>query len=245
MTFRTKNQIIPTQYPGLCNDPYSFVFIVDSQSPDDLYGGYTIGMALRDALNAIRIPTVYTLAINISNFTKTFKERLPQTIQHYRHIQTNRQIFPFIHLSMHGDNNGIVLTNGDFLTWSNLKEILLTPYPVMGHEPYLCMASCNGINAVKMANIFSTGFTILIGNVGIVLQADITVAYLAFYNSLFNKKSTFEDAVNAMRMATGDNNYKLIKGEDIKKQKLAECCWPGGRPIVSTAGIDESILSGF
>jgi hypothetical protein len=69
------------------------------------------------------------------------------------------------------------------------------------------MASCNGIAASSMAHAYDSVFSYLIGNTGPVLQSDLTVAYLAFYNQIFLKGATLEQSVTTMKSTSGDQNF--------------------------------------
>lgn len=200
---------------------FPFVYIVDSPSNQDLFNGYSIGMALRDALNAIKIPCVYTLATNKETFEQALQSKLQNAIYQY---QTSPQInaYPFIHLCMHGANEGIALTDKSYLNWSELRRNLFFHNQVKGYDPMVCMASCNGIHGASMAHAYDSAFNVLIGNTAAVLQSDVTVAYLAFYNQVFNKRTTIEQAVTVMRNATGDHNFYYSVGQQIKDQKLKE-----------------------
>ncbi|WP_130413629.1 hypothetical protein [Fluviicoccus keumensis] len=225
-----------------CHSPISqivnqpFVFLVDSPSHHDLYDGYSIGMALRDALRAIRIPCFYTLATSNENFRSALTTRLPESIRQMQ-PSTNINAIPIIHLCMHGAPMGVGLTDGAFLSWQDLRSLLLTHNYVKGHDPYVCMASCNGFNGTNMANAFDSAFSVLIGNTGAVFQSDVTVAYMAFYNHLFYKNASFDQAVKAMCEASGDHNFYYTHGEQVKSQKFAEMQshfvnnpWPNPQP---------------
>ncbi len=184
-----------------------FVYIVDSLSSKDLFEGYSIAMALRDSLNAIGIPSVYTLATNRETFEKAFQSRLKESVNHFNAI-------PMVHLCMHGDGDGqgIYLTDGTLIKWFDLRNLLM-----FHQEPlYLCMASCYGINAQSMANAYDSAFEFLVGNTDKVLPSDVTVAYLAFYNHIFYKNATVEQAVEAMRAASGDRNFDYKIGDEIR-----------------------------
>ena len=182
-----------------------FVYIVDSLSSKDLFEGYSIAMALRDSLNAIGIPSVYTLATNKETFEKAFQSRLKESVNHFNAI-------PIVHLCMHGNVQGISLTDGTLIKWFDLKNLLIFPQELL----YLCMASCYGINAQSMANAYDSAFKFLVGNTDQVLPSDVTVAYLAFYNHIFHKKATIEQAVEAMRAASGDRNFDYKIGDEIR-----------------------------
>lgn len=218
----------------IINQP--FVFLVDSPSHHDLYDGYSIGMALRDALRALRIPCFYTLATSKENFQSALMTRLPESVRQMQ-PSTNVNAIPFVHLCMHGAPMGVGLTDGSFLSWQDLRNLLLAHNYVKGHDPYVCMASCNGFNATNMANAFDTAFSALIGNTGEVLQSDVTVAYMSFYNHLFYKMASFDQAVQAMRYASGDHNFYYTHGEQVKNQRFSEMQsqfinnpWPNPQP---------------
>lgn len=145
---------------------------------------------------------------------------------------------PFIHLCMHGAPMGIGLTDGSFLSWQDLRNLLLAHNLSKGHNPYICMASCNGFNATNMANAYDPAFNALIGNTGAVFQSDVTVAYMSFYNHLFYKMANFDQAVQAMRAASGDNNFCYTYGEQVRNQRFSEMHtqftnnnWPNPQPI--------------
>jgi len=188
------------------NIPF-FVYIVDSLSSKDLFKGYSIAMALRDSLNAIGIPSVYTLATNKETFEKAFQSRLEEAVNYFNAI-------PMVHLCMHGDGDGqgIYLTDRTLIEWFDLRNLLM-----FHQEPlYLCMASCYGINAQSMVNAYDSAFEFLVGNTGEVLSSDVTVAYLAFYNHIFYKDATIEQAVEVMRAASGDRNFDYKIGDKIR-----------------------------
>lgn len=209
---------------------FPFVFIVDSPSSQDLFNGYSIGMALRDTLNAIKIPCIYTLATNRQTFELALQHKLQQSISQY---QTNSSInaYPFIHLCMHGEQQGIALTDNSYLSWSELRKNLFFHNQIKGYDPMVCMASCNGINASSMAHAYDSVFNVLIGNTEAVYQSDVTIAYLAFYNQIFNKNATINEAVTVMRNATGDHNFFYSIGEQLKNQRLQEILQQNIHPL--------------
>ena len=198
-----------------------FVYIVDSPSPTDLFEGYSIGMALRDALKAIKIPHFYTLATNKEKLSMAMQQMLQKRINE---MQAAHYVdaYPFIHLCMHGASQGIGLTDGSYLFWPELRNMLFAHNNSKGYDPLLCMASCEGIGATSMATASDGVFNLLIGNTSSVLQSDLTVAYLSFYNQIFYKNSNIDQAVNAMKIASGDHNFYYAAGQQIKNQRFSE-----------------------
>ncbi|HIF9499206.1 TPA: hypothetical protein ACX6SJ_003716 [Photobacterium damselae] len=200
---------------------HPFVFLVDSPSSIDLFDGYSIGMALRDTLKAIKIPCYYTLATDPHTFNQAFSARLPQAIQELS-LQTGLNAVPFIHLCMHGAPRGIQLTDKTSIDWLALRQLLLSHNQIKGFNPFVCMASCNGIHAQDMATAFDSAYSYLIGNTGAVYQSDVTVAYASFYNSVIHKRATVDNAVLSMRAASGDYNFYYASGEVIKNHKFTQ-----------------------
>lgn len=198
-----------------------FVYIVDSPSSQDLFEGYSIGMALRDALKAIKIPCIYTLATDQATLNQAMIFKLQEAIQSHQPLPF-QNAYPFIHLCMHGAPEGIALTNGTFIGWPYLRQLLLTHNAVKGSNPNVCMASCNGIYGSAMAQAHDSAFNFLIGNSDKVYQSDLTVGYLTFYHHFFNKAATVEQAIAAMKIASGDQNFYLEIGEEVKKRRMNE-----------------------
>lgn len=149
----------------LQQQPSFFVYIIDSPSPHDLFEGYTIGMALRDALKAIRIPHFYTLAANREMLNSAMQSKLMNCIHEMQSYGQAADAIPLIHLCMHGNNDGVGLTDkNDFLCWQELRHFLFSHNHIKGYDPFVCMASCNGINALNMAHAFDSVFSYLVGN---------------------------------------------------------------------------------
>ncbi|MCC3256529.1 hypothetical protein [Xanthomonas campestris] len=198
-----------------------FVYIVDSPSPNDLLEGYSIGMALRDSLRAIKIPTFYALASNQQMLSASLQGMLHSKVGE---VQSNGQVdaYPFIHLCMHGNQFGLQLTDQSMVAWPQLRGLLYAHNQIKGYDPILCMASCEGLGASSMANAYDSAFNFLIGNTGLVFQSDLTVAYLAFYNSIFYKRQSIEQSVLAMKAACGDHNFYFAAGQQIKQQRFSE-----------------------
>ncbi|WP_426994270.1 hypothetical protein [Methylomonas sp. CM2] len=212
----------PTQPSVPTPQPSPFVYIVDSPSASDLIDGYSIGMALRDALRAIRIPHFYTLAVNGETFGSALRERLQNCVAQMQPFNFPTDAIPLIHLCMHGANEGIALSDNTFISWPELRNLLASHNHIKGYDPFVCMASCNGIQASSMAHAYGSVFSFLIGNTGTVLQSDLTVAYLAFYNHLYWKRASVDQAVAAMKSASGDHNFYFSDGKQLQAQRFNE-----------------------
>jgi hypothetical protein len=194
-----------------------FVYIVDSPSPSD--DKYSIGMALRDVLTAIHISVIYTQVFNRTDLGSVLGEQLKKCIDQYQ-VSPSSNAYPFIHLCMHGNQEGVSLIDGTTIKWSILRQMLLSHNDVKGYNPLVCMASCYGFHALSMINDYDSVFHYLVGHTGAVGQSDLTVAYLAFYHHIFLKNSIdIEQAVEAMKVASGDTNFHFAHGDTIQQYR--------------------------
>lgn len=193
----------------------AFVYIVESPQNSDLRVGRAEGKALCQALTLAEIPHRYSLVTDL----KTLRQALgPKLVEAW----TTLNKFPILHLSMHGNQEGISLTNeSDFLSWNSLRQELLPLNRVMSQVPngglLICMSSCFGSSGCRMAMYTDNepSFRALVGNVGKTGWADAAVAYITFYH-LFFKGLPLDVCVDSMRVASGDYNFDFRLGKNAK-----------------------------
>jgi hypothetical protein len=130
---------------------------------------------------------------------------------------TQHQKLPILHFSMHGDTEGLQLTNGDLLSWADLRKTLDPITNAMNGGLLVCLSSCQGAAGCRMAMHHDSDkpFWQLVGNVQEVVWADAAVAYITFYHSFF-KGVPFEECVARMRTASGDPNFISFAGSQVK-----------------------------
>lgn len=187
-----------------------FVYIIESPSDSDLLDGRTEGRALCEALQIAEIPYYYNLVTTSATFTASIGDRLPEALKRFN-------LLPIVHLSMHGNNDGVALTNGEFLSWGNLRILLAPLTNAMQGGLLICMSSCFGSSGCRMAMHGKNDqpFWALVGNSGSSQWADSSVAYVTFYH-LFFKDVPIEECVKRMRLASGDNNFIVSFGHMLK-----------------------------
>lgn len=190
--------------------PLGFVHIIESPSADDLLDGRTEGRILSEILDLAGIPYCYSLVTNLETFDRALDERLLDAFEEY-------QLPPILHLSMHGDKNGIVLSDNTVLAWDGLRELLTPLNNEMEGELLICMSSCFGSSGSRMAMHEDTAqpFWALVGNKHSVSWEDAAVAYVTFYHLLF-KGIPVEECVDRMKLASNDNNFGVWSGHEIK-----------------------------
>jgi hypothetical protein len=188
----------------------AFVHIIESPSSNDLLNGDTQGRVLDEAFRLAGIPSKYNLVTNLETFKEALSTRLDSAC-------SELEGFPILHFVMHGDAEGIQLTNGEDITWKDLNK-LITPYKkYMGGWSIICMSTCEGYYAKSMdENIDNVPpLFALIGNTSKIEYSDAAVAYITFYHLLF-KGIDIGHCVESMKVASGDENFVLINGLEIK-----------------------------
>ncbi|TXH72844.1 hypothetical protein [Thiobacillus sp.] len=187
-----------------------FVYVIESPADADLLDGRTEGKSLCEAFQLADIPYSYSLVTTPKTLEESLGPRLIKALSHFNQP-------PILHLSMHGNDEGVALTNGEFLTWANLRKLLTPLTNTMEGGLLICMSSCFGSSGCRMAMHEDTDhpFWALVGNSQTALWSDAAVAYITFYH-LFFKGVSVEQCLERMRSASGDNNFMVFSGLSIK-----------------------------
>lgn len=196
----------------------AFVHIVESPSPTDLLNDQIEGRALCGALQLARIPHVYNLASNRETFRAALSERLVQALN----TPALHGLRPILHLSMHGNDSGLGLTSGEFMSWEDLHTDLAPLLNAMNGGLLICMSSCFGLSGCRMAmnTTADQPFWALVGNSHSVDWSDAAVAYITFYHQFF-KSTQLDDCVRIMGEAAGDQNFLHLPGHAVKQSWIA------------------------
>jgi len=193
-----------------------FVYVVESPSAPDIYHGRSEGALVARAIDLDEIPSATRTVINREALTAALNIGLPEVMKQFP------DRFPILHLSAHGSREGIQLSNGEVLTWRELRE-LITPINLnLGGYLLLCMSACKGYSACQMAMQNDDSphpYFAMVGNFGTPTWADTAVAYSSFYH-LLSKGHSIPDAVEGMKAACGDGQWVLETAEDAKKGYL-------------------------
>lgn len=187
-----------------------FVHIIESPSAKDLLNSQLEGRLLIEGLRSAGIASYYNLAVNKTTFMESIGRRFSAAIKEFG--------IPFLHISAHGNKNGIELTDETFFNWSVLKNILLPINRILNGNLFLNISSCSGFFGCKMAMGLDKEmpFFGLVGPTGEIDYADITIAFVAFYHN-FAKGATGLDALEAMKKASGNNKFDIILATGAKK----------------------------
>jgi hypothetical protein len=194
-----------------------FVYIIESPSAKDIYDHKYESDMLRQAVQLNNIRCDVRIAVSKETFERAINEGLRQA------IDANYPLDPILHISAHGCEEGIQLTNNEFVTWDELKNLLLPISRYRGWGLLLCMSACQGIQARKMAFTERTErhepFYAVVGNSGEPTWSETAVAYASFYH-LLSKGFMLVDAVEAMKIASANKDFQILLAFVEKNDKL-------------------------
>jgi hypothetical protein len=191
------------------NDRF-FVHIIESPADFDLLDGRTEGRVLLEALNLSSVPAAYSLVTTCTTLDEALGNRLIQASDYYKRI-------PILHLSLHGNSQGIELTDKYFITWHDLRELLLPINQRFGNALLVCLSSCFGAAGCRMAMYenLPIPFVALVGHLESATWSDAAVGFVAFYHRLRKGADVFQ-AVQAMKVASGDERFLVSVGSNVQ-----------------------------
>jgi len=183
------------------------VYIIESPSDRDIFNGQYEGRTLTDALQIAKIHFDYYLTVSKQTFVEAIAN-MKEIIQ--------EGIYPLLHLSTHGNQDGIELTDKTFIKWDELKKYLEPINNSLNQNLCFGISSCSGFMACKMAMNYSMRlpFFALVGPTKEIPINDVTKAFVTFYFNLLKKKSSGKDAVEAMKIASHNENFDIALAEE-------------------------------
>ena len=193
-----------------------YVYVIESPSAVDLYHRRSEGEIIQQAAKLNEIPCIVKTAISLQAFEASLKIGLKESMT----VFTDR--IPIIHISAHGDSEGIQLSNGDVIDWRHLKEHLRPINSALNNSLLVCMSCCEGYSGIRMAMHIEDPdfpFLALVGNPEKPSWAETAVAYTAFYH-LLAKGEYIKVATEGMCAASGNKNFFVNHARAIRKGYL-------------------------
>ncbi|ODU93524.1 MAG: hypothetical protein BGP23_03280 [Lysobacterales bacterium 66-474] len=193
-----------------------FVYIVESPSANDLYQGRTEADLLRKAIGLNQIKCASRTAISLEAFVKAIRVGLQEE------MSANPGMVPILHVSAHGFSEGIQLSNGEIINWTGFRELLKPINQALGGTLFVCMSTCEGYSGSRMAMVLDDPdypFFAIVGNSGKPTWSEAAVAFACFYHLVANGHYIV-DAVPAMRVASGNDEFFVTTAEEAKQGYL-------------------------
>lgn len=189
------------------------VYIIESPSPVDLYHKRFEGEALQRTLSLSGIESSYRLTVDHTSLQASF------FVGFKEYFESNK-LPPIIHISAHGSLDGIQLTSKDHVSWDQLKGLLLPVNKAIGGGLLVSLSSCLGYSGCSMVmNDDDFPFAAIIGNTSSPTWSETNIAFATFYHLFHNGKS-IDEAVEAMKYASGNSGFVMIKSTDARQVYL-------------------------
>lgn len=192
-----------------------FVEVAESPSFEDIFDGTKESHIISGLL---RLECI-NHAVRVCPTRDTLSKALDELVANYIPDET----VPILHISCHGSGTGIGLSDGTFITWAELRSILLPVNKRLGGVLVLCMSSCYGFHSILAAAAFGPDepFMAVIGSSTKPSWTDTAAAYLTFYHHL-QFGDSLESAVEAMKVASGHDSFTMSTAREMRIVKIAD-----------------------
>jgi len=171
----------------------------------DLYHRRSEGDIVRQAVELDGLTCVVKTAISLQAFDACLKIGLSEVMKQLPGF------VPLLHISAHGNRQGIQLSDGYLMPWYELREHLRPINQALGGSLVVCMSSCQGYSGVQMAmhpEDPDLPFHAIVGSTNKPTWAETAVGYATFYHQLCRGEH-ISDAVTAMQVASGNEMFFL------------------------------------
>lgn len=184
------------------------VFILESVAPEDFYERRLDGHAANEILKILDVTTEYRIAFTEILVKRAIGEAAKREAQ-------------VLHFSSHGNDAGVVLTNGKTISWKSFVELIK---PASGPGKALVMATCGGGDK-ELTKALTAGDVVFGWVFGSTAEqvhfSDSCLAWSILYNRLYDHgfdrpalKTTLE-AINAA--IDGDFVYRRWTGKKYRR----------------------------
>ncbi|MGA6828118.1 hypothetical protein ACO9S2_10945 [Nitrospira sp. NS4] len=193
-----------------------FVFVIESPSAVDLYHRRSEGEIVRQAVELNGISCIVKTAISLQAFNACLKIGLSEA------MSLRPGFIPLLHISAHGNTDGIQLSDGYVMPWAELKEHLRPVNQALGGSLVVCMSSCEGYSGIRMAmhpEENDLPYLALIGCGAQPTWGETAVGYSTLYHHLW-RGVHIAQAVEAMRVASGNDHFFLEHAEKSRQSYM-------------------------
>ncbi|MEZ4297627.1 MAG: hypothetical protein R3B70_21885 [Polyangiaceae bacterium] len=178
------------------------VHIIESPSADDMLAEQYEGQILRSALRHGRVPVELHTAVD----PRHFAQALAAVIESY---QRDQDSFPIIHLSMHGNADGVGFTNDESVDWTELGDGLSFVNEALHDKLLVIMSACQGFNAIRMAQRGGHApFFALVGPSTNISWKDTVAAFMAFYHHVIVRDGPIVSGVEVINHVLRENIFQ-------------------------------------
>jgi hypothetical protein len=198
-----------------------FVYIIESPSSEDVYNDISEGRRIKELLELQNIPVVLRTVVDYKMYTRAI---LPDILQAMS-MSPFKDKLTILHISAHGNDMGIRLTDNRDIRWDELRSILVLINKIMKNRLFLCMSCCKGYSAIQMSmkpDSLDHPCFAFITHTGSPTWSESAIGFASLYHNI-SKGYTVLEAVTRMNAASGmeekNNESKFISvtSEEIRK----------------------------
>ena len=206
------------------------IYLIESPSAEDLYTGRNEGQSLVQILMLGEIEVNYFLVSDVERF----KCAMNDIALLINERSDKDDVLPFVHISAHGSEDGIELTDGDCILWESLTNYLDVLHSEVGKwgaasetmdipRCSLSLSSCSAFANYAQEVREPMPVQAILGPEKDVGWCQALLAFSSFYYQAFVSRQSFDKAVRAMNSATcSDDAYVFSLRVAAGIQKLAE-----------------------
>lgn len=202
------------------------VHIIESPNKIDIEIDRKEGYALGEALRLSNVKYSIYNVIDKNSFTNAINQIIEKTRDNKKYIGAVT-----IHISMHGNTEGLRLTSDEIISWEmfaielvkfkDTHSLISLPDGIHKISPIaLSFSSCEGYNGYKI-NDFSKEneslFMHIIGPIIPVSWVDSLIAFTTFYHNTLNHNIGLIESIKRMNSAANlDNVFHFRMGKGLK-----------------------------
>ncbi|KTG21236.1 hypothetical protein AUR67_07815 [Pseudoalteromonas sp. XI10] len=169
------------------------ILIIESRGALDHFDDRYEAATLKDVLNLQRVRAKHVEVVN--------KEYLAKALKLAENVNIN-----YVHISAHGCDKGIELTDGDFISWKEFDE-LAWPY-LKG--VCICFSSCSvGLGANELFKYHRTFCNAIVAPTREISWGEGIVAFSAFYHRATKEDTSAEQDVKVLNHIVGAGTFKI------------------------------------
>lgn len=187
-----------------------FVYVIESPSAEDVFNNCSEGEMLKKTLSFYNFDCILRTATTKGIFVKALEEDIFYEINKRENVQL------IIHISAHGNNEGLGATNNEHISWADIAELLEPINKKMSNGLLLCLSACQSSSACAMGLSNKNPFLGMVANKDKPTWPETATAYTCFYH-LFSKGVAPRDAVETMCKASGNEHFVFATIGEIRK----------------------------
>ena len=122
----------------------------------------------------------------------------------------SKYYFYILHLETHGDENGLILASGDFVTWKELFEYTRKLNQIYKGNLIIILALCKGITLISDIDPCDRApFKIAVGTLKEISPTELLIGYTKFYEE-YATSFNISKAIEAMNEECQSNKFIWI-----------------------------------